>query len=376
MTRKIFSVLLTLCAVFLLASAAAAQLRCFARTADAAEFHQPVGASAFPASLLEQMQEELLVTGAAARTERVWTAAGKGGSASIIYTDRYYPSIYPLNMKYGGFWTTEGAVISDRLAKELFLSENCIGAELQLANGTVTITGVYAAGSDFLSKAVPSADLFLPLNSSDAAEMVAFSGSEPASYYLSIIPSNARSRLSGWTALRLYPERNLLLLMDQWLLLASWAIFTGLFAGWLGRRGRLLQKEMGGELQQSYWEKALWQKKWQWLPMLFAVICWLVLTVFVIKIVLIQLPLPTDAVIENVFSLSSWTDFLAGRVTFPSRLANPTLGCAVTRNCWTAVQSVIGILSAALLLAVGKLCRKLQKQAIKAINLTERRPLL
>ena len=55
------------------------------------------------------------------------------------------------------------------------------------------------------------------------------------------------------------------------------------------------------------------QRKRHWLPMLLAVICWLVLTVFVIQIVLIQLPLPTDAVIENVFSLSSWTDFLAGR---------------------------------------------------------------
>lgn len=357
MTRKIFSVLLALGAVLLLGFTAAAQLRCLARTADAAEFHQPVSAPAFPASLLEQMQEEMLVTGCAARTESVWTAAGKGSTVSITYTDRYYPSIYPLNMKYGGFWTTEGAVISDRLARELFLSEDCVGAELQFSGGTARITGVYAAGSDFLAKAAPSADLFLPLNSG-AAEMVAFSGSEPASYYLSIIPAEARSRLSGWTALRLYPERNLLLLMDQWLLLAGWAIFTGLFAGWLGRRGRLLQKEIGGELQQSYWRKALWQKRFKWLPVLAAILCWGVLTIFVIKMVLIQLPLPTDAVISNIFSLSSWTDFLAGRITFPSKLANPTLSSAVTRNCWAAVQSIAGILGAGLLLAITKYTAK------------------
>ena len=343
MKRKVLSLLLYGVSLAIIGWLAGFQLRYFTSLPDVTEFYQPAGVnSGVSTERLEALQDAILVSGSSFSRGQVSTGSGKAAYVQLLYTDRFYKTLYQPSMKAGGFWTTDGAVISDRLASQLFLGADCVGAVLTCGPVSYEITGVYELKEDFSTSAAPLPDVILPLQQS-TVEMVTFSGSQPASYYLGLVQDAGLSQLGSWTAVRLRPEANFLLLLDQWVILFGWMFFFWRFIRWLTRRGSVLAADLKKSFAVSYGREALWQNRAALLQLTAALVFAGILSGVVLRYATVQLLLPTDTFVDNIFSLSQWSGFLGNKINRPLQLADPAMATALFQLIWTTVMTVVAL---------------------------------
>lgn len=350
MARRVTAGILSALALLVFGWLALFQVRYFDAVPDAVEFHRPAGSAAFPADSLDSLRETVPATGCAAQRGSVWVRSGQSAEVLMLYTDPVYQTVYSLPMEAGGFWgASDGVVISDSLAKELFFSVDCVGAELCLSSGSFQISGVYRAEKGFLARAVPQPDVILPLPEGMEIDRIAFLGSEPENYYLTLVPQNTANQLSGWEAVRLRPEANLLLYFDQWVLLAMWAIAFCWLACRISKMVRRLGDGMGTSLQSRYWRGAILENRREASALLLTASTGLLCSAVILWAVTRPLTLPADIYSGSLFSLNGWMNELARRIARPLRLSNPALGEGLMRNIWAAAVTVADLLAGGVL---------------------------
>ena len=95
MKRKVLSLLLYGVSLAIIGWLAGFQLRYFTSLPDVTEFYQPAGVnSGVSTERLEALQDTMLVSGSSFSRGQVSTGSGKAAYVQLLYTDRFYKTLY------------------------------------------------------------------------------------------------------------------------------------------------------------------------------------------------------------------------------------------------------------------------------------------
>lgn len=318
---------------------------------SAVEFHRQYDySSRIAPETLKQVRAEtgFSMTGCTEQDGYASTQSGRGGPVSAVYTDPYYQGVYRLPMKSGSFWTVDGyAVIPDSLASDLYLAEDCIGAQITVNGTNYTISGVYVSDNGFLNASFTEPQVFLPFAAGMGADMVSFAGSEPASYFQSALSSNVASQLRNYLAIQPQREGNLLLRLDQVCL--ALVLFFFLFAAvkYLIPKWKSLFQHAQSSLNRKYLSASLWENRTEILRFVLPLLLFLAVTTVLLLLIAAPAPLPSDFTFPNIFDIGGWIHIATERISRITQSPVPSLMRFEHQTIWSiavTIGCVIGIL--------------------------------
>lgn len=168
---------------------------------------QDVTAAELPVIRRESGQS---VTGYGTVSAAASVQSGKSQPVDAVYTDNFYPKVYPIRMLAGSFHFTvqPSVIISDKLAGSLFIGLDCIGDHLSLNGKTYTVAGVFKEDNGILAQLSRGREqVFVPLPDNNAKlAVVSFAGGESPEYSLSPLNQTEKAILSGYCPVSLKDE--------------------------------------------------------------------------------------------------------------------------------------------------------------------------